>query len=127
MKKGKKSYKYTTMNDYCIKRELGSGLTCKVKLGIHQKTGEQRAIKILKKKFERDESVKRELDFLLNFEHPYVVNMIEYNQKALETKPSGNQKTRTIIVLELCKNGNLIDYIFETGEFTDETCRYFFN
>ena len=53
--------------------------------------------------------------------------MIEYNQKALETKPSGNQKTRTIIVLELCKNGNLIDYIFETGEFTDETCRYFFN
>lgn len=39
-------------------------------------------------------------------------------------KPSGKTTKETVLVLELAPNGELIDYIMETGRFSEPICRY---
>ncbi len=50
-------------------------------------------------------------------EHPYIVNMIEYNKDGVVEKPTGEKRNAFYIVLELAAGGELFDFVSTTGAF----------
>ena len=42
------------------------------------------------------------------------------------TKRNGKKRKITYIVMEYADNGELYDYVFLTGKFSEKTARYFF-
>jgi len=68
-----------TLNQYTLGRELGSGVSCKVKLAKDE-SGTRYAIKILKQDSEFDELVKTEVDALKALEHDNIIRLYEMNE-----------------------------------------------
>jgi serine/threonine protein kinase len=68
-----------TLNQYTLGRELGSGVSCKVKLA--KDDGNTRyAIKILKQDSEFDELIKTEVDALRALDHENIIKLYEVNE-----------------------------------------------
>ena len=69
------------IGDYILQKSIGQGTFGKVKLGIHQLTGEKVAIKILEKKRIIDvadvERVSREIHILKLIRHPNIIQLYE--------------------------------------------------
>lgn len=70
-----------SIGDYTILKCIGEGTFGKVKLGIHQPTGEKVAIKILEKSKIIDvsdvERVAREIHILKLIRHPTIIQLYE--------------------------------------------------
>ena len=65
-----------TLGKYTLGRELGSGVSCKVKLAKDD-TNARYAIKILKQDSEFDELVKTEVDALKALDHENIIKLFE--------------------------------------------------
>lgn len=93
------------IGDYIIGRSIGKGTFGKVKKGVHTKTGEKVAIKILEKDKIQDvsdvERVAREIHILKIVRHPNVIQMYEI----IETKK------QLYLIMEFAEGGELFDYI----------------
>ena len=66
----------TTLNQYTLGRELGSGVSCKVKLAKDAENTRY-AIKILKQDAQFDELIQTEVDALKLLDHQNVIKLIE--------------------------------------------------
>ena len=88
-------------------KTLGQGTFGKVKLAIHERTGEKVAVKILEKKKIVDvsdiERVSREIHILKLVRHPHLIQLYEI----IETPKY------LFLVMEYCAGGELFDYIAE--------------
>ena len=96
---------YTNLLDiYDVKNKLGSGKFGLVKLGIHKKTGQKVAIKIMKKS-NMDSSdlelVRTEIEILKICQHPNIVRL--YN---VFENPD-----YLYIIMEYCEGGDLFGYL----------------
>jgi 5'-AMP-activated protein kinase, catalytic alpha subunit len=110
-----------------IEKTLGQGTFGKVKLGIHERTGEKVAVKILEKKKIVDvsdiERVSREIHILKLVRHPNLIQLYEI----IETPKY------LFLVMEYCGGGELFDYIADQKKYSDrlyrlnekEACRFF--
>jgi calcium-dependent protein kinase len=77
-------------------------------VGIHKKTKQKRAIKIIPKEKVRDKQrFLIEIEILKNLDHPNICKMYE----------SFEDERNVYIVMELCVGGELFDRIIETGIF----------
>jgi len=110
-------------NFYTLERKkLGSGAFSNVVLGKSIETDEPVAIKVVKKALictEPDllERLEREIDMMQALKHPHVVNLIDFFVG----------KNYIFLVMELCKGGDLNDYLNERGRPMSETqARHFF-
>jgi serine/threonine protein kinase len=68
------------IGDYVLDRSLGAGMTGKVKLASHQDTGEQVAIKIIKKSLFHEhpdllKKVQREIALMRLLDHPSILSL----------------------------------------------------
>jgi 5'-AMP-activated protein kinase catalytic alpha subunit len=101
----KSKSKHKRIGDYIIGRSIGKGTFGKVKKGVHTKTGEKVAIKILEKDKIQDvsdvERVAREIHILKIVRHPNVIQMYEI----IETKK------QLYLIMEYAEGGELFDYI----------------
>eukprot|EP00124_Ichthyophonus_hoferi_P003337 Ihof_evm3s284 gene=Ihof_evmTU3s284 len=93
---------------YILSRVLGQGTTGLVRLGTHQLTNEQVAIKIISKAvLSRDRNVKerveREIEMLKLLSHPNILKLYDVCES----------DTALYIVLEYAENGDLYDYILQ--------------
>jgi len=97
---------------YEVKRELGSGAFSIVKLAIHKKSKEQRAIKMIDKDAikEKKEMLEREVDILKRIQHPNIIAVVEI----YETPRYLN------LVMELATGGELFDSIVSRGKYTEK-------
>jgi len=97
---------------YDIKKELGSGAFSIVKLAIHKKSKEQRAIKIIDKDAikEKKEMLEREVDILKRIQHPNIIAVVEI----YETPRYLN------LVMELATGGELFDSIVSRGKYSEK-------
>ncbi|RUS81132.1 hypothetical protein EGW08_011118 [Elysia chlorotica] len=91
---------------YLLGRTLGVGSFAKVKEGLHISTGEKAAVKIIDKKRAKNDNyvrknLRREGKLLQAVRHPNIVALLEI----METDNS------YYLVTELCKGGDLMDYI----------------
>lgn len=94
------------VGDYILGRTLGSGTTGKVKIAVHKETGQQVAIKIIKKsQFETRpdlrSKIQREIALMRLLDHPHLMKLHEVCES---TK-------HLYLVLEYCSNGELFDYL----------------
>jgi len=97
---------------YDVKKELGSGAFSIVKLAIHKKTKEQRAIKMIDKDAikEKKEMLEREVDILKRIQHPNIIAVVEI----YETPRYLN------LVMELATGGELFDSIVSRGKYSEK-------
>lgn len=120
------------LDNFLVIRTLGTGATAKVKLVQDPESKEFFAAKILKNPNEQLQSaysrfIKNEIKCLQGLNHPNIVNILSANLNGLYFKKGNDAGVACLyIVLELCKNGELIDLICKTGPFSEEICRFYF-
>lgn len=94
-----------------LEKTLGQGTFGKVKLAIHERTGEKVAVKVLEKKKIVDvsdiERVSREIHILKLVRHPNLIQLYEI----IETPKY------LFLVMEYCGGGELFDYIAEQKKY----------
>ena len=59
-------------------------------------------------------------------EHPYIVNLIEYDKEGIIEKAHKPKRQAFYIVLELAQGGELFDFVASTGAFPEAVARYYF-
>lgn len=90
--------------------ELGTGHFAKVKLGTHLATGQQCAIKIIKKpEGSKRKLVETEVSILRKVRHPFIVRCYDVIE----------DDSRIYLFMELMRGGELFDRITERGHFTE--------
>ncbi|OHT13635.1 CAMK family protein kinase [Tritrichomonas foetus] len=94
------------VGEYILGRTLGSGTTGKVKLAVHKVTGQQVAIKIIKKamfdvKPDLQRKIRREIALMRLLDHPHLLKLIEVYDSS----------HHMYIVLEFASHGELFDYL----------------
>mmetsp|Transcript_3699 Transcript_3699/g.6477 ORF Transcript_3699/g.6477 Transcript_3699/m.6477 type:complete len:855 (-) Transcript_3699:1306-3870(-) len=98
------------VGQYLLLETLGHGSFGKVKLGVHETTGNQVAIKIIEKADIHEHSmtlqVKREIAIMKNLTHENIVSLYEVL----------TSKTKLYLVIELVTGGELFDVIAKRGE-----------
>jgi hypothetical protein len=101
----KKAIGYQSFFDYYdIKNDLGEGKFGMVKLGVHKKTGEKVAIKIIKKDsmtVSDMELVRSEIDIMKLCKHPNIVRLLDHFENS----------EYIFIVMEYLAGGDLGDYL----------------
>jgi len=111
------SFRSKDVGGYRLGKTLGKGSCAVVKLGIHQKSGEQAAIKILKPKTLREQKeILREVDALQKLKHPNIIRL----EKVIR------ENGYTCLVLELGRGGELFDYVMQSGKLDEDEARVMF-
>jgi BR serine/threonine kinase len=105
---------------YTLIREIGSGTSAKVALAVHSESGEQVAIKIIKKdRFVDNPSLQlkidREIALMRLFDHPHILKVVEYLQSP----------RHIYIVLEYASHGELFDFLVENRTLSEDAARNF--
>jgi calcium/calmodulin-dependent protein kinase I len=98
---------------YTLGKLLGEGAFAQVRVGNDKKTGEEFAIKIIKKKeydSRETEYILREVSIMKSIKHDNVVNTFDVF----------DSKENLYIVLEFMKGGELFDIIAESGHFSEK-------
>ena len=110
-----------TIGPYIIMRPIGSGTTGKVKLAVHKESGQQFAVKIIKKSIFKDhpnlvKKIQREIALLKLVDHPHILKMVDYYES----------QCHLYIVLEYASKGELFDYLVEHTSLPEELAMKFF-
>lgn len=107
------------LGQYNIVKTLGEGSFGKVKLAIHNSTGQKVALKIIsrRKLVTRDMAgrIEREIQYLQLLRHPHIIKLF-----TVITMP-----TEIVMVLEYA-GGELFDYIVQNGKMAEDKARKFF-
>ncbi|KAI9813598.1 MAG: Protein kinase [Pycnora praestabilis] len=107
------------LGQYSIVKTLGEGSFGKVKLAVHQVSGQKVALKIIsrRKLMNRDMAgrVEREIQYLQLLRHPHIIKLY-----TVISTPS-----EIIMVLEYA-GGELFDYIVQHGKMAEDSARRFF-
>ena len=107
------------LGQYNVVKTLGEGSFGKVKLAIHQSTGQKVALKIIsrRKLVTRDMAgrIEREIQYLQLLRHPHIIKLY-----TVITMPG-----EIVMVLEYA-GGELFDYIVHNGKMAEDKARKFF-
>lgn len=112
---------------YKIIKTLGEGASCKVKLAQDTGNGEHVALKIMKDDLEAgiEELVMTEIKAMEKLKHENVVQIMEYGTEDYKLR-NGKKKEVSFIAFELCKGGDLLDFIDQTQKFDEPLSRFYF-
>jgi 5'-AMP-activated protein kinase catalytic alpha subunit len=106
---------------YLLSKTIGKGTFGKVKLGIHNSTGEKVAVKILEKDKIQDvndvERVAREIHILKMIRHPNIIQLYEI----IETPK------QLYLIMEYVSGGELFDYIVKNHRVKEPMAVKFFH
>jgi len=118
------------MGHYYVKETLGEGGFSKVKLGVHDTTGEKVALKILKNKHALTPAihaqVERECELMSKLKHKNTLAMLYVDWNAEYVKKNGKVQKVILIVLELATGGELFEFLSYTGSFEEPIARTYF-
>jgi serine/threonine protein kinase len=116
-----------TINQYEIRQTLGTGFSCKVKLGVDTTSGRKVAIKIIKECADEQlmELVRTECEAMQQIEyHKNVIQQLEVNRAEYvkEAKNGQPPKSKIVdyIVLELATGGEIFDFVAVSGAFSED-------
>ena len=118
------------MDSYRVVRTLGRGGFSKVKL-VRDGFGCPFAAKILTNldadmRARVQDSIQNEVKNLKHLNHPNILHLIEFKKNGVYTKRDSSQKTVSYILLEVCPNGSLFDYVFTNGCMEESLARFYF-
>ncbi|XP_052835676.1 serine/threonine-protein kinase par-1 isoform X8 [Drosophila gunungcola] len=103
-----------------IIKKLGQGTYGKVQLGINKETGQEVAIKTIKKcKIEAEADlvrIRREVQIMSSVHHPNIIHIYEVFEN----------REKMVLVMEFAAGGELYDYLSERKVLTEEEARRIF-
>ncbi|XP_066146852.1 uncharacterized protein Nuak1 isoform X2 [Euwallacea fornicatus] len=103
-----------------IIKKLGQGTFGKVQLGINKETGQEVAIKTIKKsKIESDADlirIRREIQIMSSVQHPNIIHIYEVFEN----------REKMVLVMEYAAGGELYDYLSERKVLPEEEARRIF-
>ncbi|EAX88326.1 CAMK family protein kinase [Trichomonas vaginalis G3] len=110
------------VGDYTLGRTLGKGTTGKVRIATKQGSGQQYAIKIVKKslfeaKPQLETKIRREVGLMRLLNHPHLLKFEECFES----------HRHFYIVLEYAENGELFDFLIKRKSLTLECGMHFFH
>ena len=121
------------INDWILGDTLGMGGYSKVKLGIHHKTGQKAALKIMladesgKISDSKKKQLIRELNVMKKVKHENIIQLIEFDENAEYPETDGRKTKCIVTVLEFASGGELFDFLMFTGCFDDSASRSYFH
>jgi len=119
------------LGHYIVGETLGEGGFSKVKLGIHEKTGEKVALKMLKNKSKLTKPVRKQVEreclAMSKVDHPNVLRMKEVDWDCVYTKKNGKKQNIILVILELATGGELFEFLSYTGFFEESIARTYFH
>lgn len=120
---------HSYIDGYKITKELGKGFSAVTKLGVDS-NGNAVALKVFDLKDPRNNAnmmklLKTEVENTKNLEHPHVVRYLGFSEDTEETRTKGNRRV-AYIAMEPVPNGELFDYIANSGPFNAKFARHFF-
>ena len=122
--------KKSSLNNYVLLKTLGAGYNSKVKLGCNKNNGEYTAVKIIKNSNNMDSNLKailNEAQILQQLDHPNIIKIYELSDQGHKIKKDGTEKKGILYaVLELATNGEIFEYLSNTGRFSEPVTRYYF-
>jgi len=74
----------------------------------------------------KDKTVKSEVESLQKLNHPNIIKIFDVQESAEYVKRNGTCKNVTYMALELAQGGELFDYVANTGVFSEQVSRYYF-
>jgi len=105
---------------FTVIKKLGKGTYGKVQLAINKETGQEVAIKTIKKtKIENEQDlqrVRREIQIMSSIEHPHIVHIYE----VLENKD------RIVLIMQYAPGGELYEYVNQSKVLDDSEARRLF-
>ena len=119
-----------TLDSYKVVRTLGQGGFSKVKL-VRDQFGVPFAAKILKNldsdmQARLQDSILNEVENLKQLNHPNILRLVEVKKNGVYTKRNNSQRVVSYLLLEVCPNGSLFDYVFKNGFMDEGTARFYF-
>ena len=103
-----------------IIKKLGQGTYGKVQLGINKETGQEVAIKTIKKcKIETEADlirIRREIQIMSSVQHPNIIHIYEVFEN----------REKMVLVMEYAAGGELYDYLSERKVLTEQEARRIF-
>ena len=101
------------IGDYEIIKTIGSGASCKVKLGIDTKSGKKVAIKIMNPDLDQKDKnlLKTELEAMSILKHPHIVEILRCGNQPYVKNSGKEPKNVDYIALEYASGGELFDFI----------------
>lgn len=103
-----------------IIKKLGQGTYGKVQLGINKETGQEVAIKTIKKcKIETEADlirIRREIQIMSSVQHPNIIHIYEVFEN----------REKMVLVMEYAAGGELYDYLSERKKLTEQEARRIF-
>nr|CAD7456156.1 unnamed protein product [Timema tahoe] len=103
-----------------IIKKLGQGTYGKVQLGINKETGQEVAIKTIKKaKIETEADlvrIRREIQIMSSVQHPNIIHIYEVFEN----------REKMVLVMEYAAGGELYDYLSERKVLTEDEARRIF-
>jgi serine/threonine protein kinase len=73
------------------------------------------------------EIVKNEIGMMKELDHRNIIKILDFSEEAKYTLPDGRSMDVYYIALELAQNGEIFDYVAETGRFSEALARHFFH
>lgn len=71
-------------------------------------------------------TLKKEIEILQALKHPNIVNLIEFHESIDYVKKNGTSYKVVCIVMELVPNGELFEYVADSGRFSEPVARTYF-
>lgn len=122
----------TTLDEYQLIRDLGSGAFSTVKLAKNKDSGDLVALKIIKDEGLQTgstaETFKTEIEVMSEINHPNIINMLHSTDEGIMKDAHGSTKENVFyLTLELASGGELFDFIAQTGSFSEPVARFYFH
>ncbi|GFS58476.1 NUAK family SNF1-like kinase 1 [Nephila pilipes] len=116
----KNDKKHRLKQRFDVQRKLGQGTYGKVQLAINRETGQEVAVKTIKKnKIENEQDlirIRREIQIMSSIQHPHITHIYEVFEN----------KDKIVLVMQFASGGELYDYLSEKKVLSDLEARRIF-
>lgn len=116
----KSDKKHRLKQRFDVQRKLGQGTYGKVQLAVNRETGQEVAVKTIKKiKIENEQDlirIRREIQIMSSIQHPHIIHIYEVFEN----------KDKIVLVMQFASGGELYDYLSEKKVLSDLEARRIF-
>jgi len=120
---------FATLGNYEIVKFLGGDNISKVKLGRDPENLTVHAIKLFKHENldeQKAASIEKEVNILQAMDHPNIIQFGSANFDATYVKKNGKSYQAVAFTMEYAERGNLFEYLYQTGNFSEGAVRFYF-
>ena len=113
-----------------VGKKIGGGDISPVIIAKHSENGSIVALKIISSKnkgYSKFNEIKNEIDIMRKIDHPHIVKIYGFWEDWDLTKKNGDTIKVSFISLELCKGGDVFDWVAQTGNFSEVVARHYFH